>query len=185
MQFPGAMQINHTGQREGVCDGRLKCGQGQGKLAAGGVPGNADAFEVKRSQTAFLECAHGGVCAADVFKGARPSASTIAHAPVFHIPGGNADLLQSFAQVAAINQVVLRPPVSAMNKEDGGKRTFAFRYADICKLVLIMPVGHAHVSVWRFGGENVFALHGSPSITKLEQFRVCKIYNSEITNSKS
>jgi len=46
-----------------------------------------------------------------------------------------------------------------MYEEHGRKWAFAFGYANIRKLVFVVTIGHADISVRWFNCENVFALH--------------------------
>src|SRR6267142_583872 len=101
-------------------DGMLKRGETESKMAAGGVSGDADPFEVEPGDGIIFVFAQCTVGAADVLKGSGPSAAGIAHATVFDVPGDDASFLERVAKMPGVSQVVLGAPVAAVNEEDDG-----------------------------------------------------------------
>ena len=148
-------------------DGMLKRGETESEMAAGGVSGNAELCDVEPRDgiiSVFAQCT---ISAADIFKGSGPSATGIAHATVFDVPGGDAGLLQCVAKVSGVNEVVFGAPVAAMNKEDEGMRAFASRNANVDELIWVLAVREAQIRLRRSLFQDGFALHAEQYRTAL------------------
>src|SRR5262249_16202258 len=99
------------------------------------------------------------VRAAQVFKRARPSTAGISHATVLNVPCSNANLLQRIAEMAGVDQVILRAPIAAGNKQENWMWSFCRGQTHVNKLVFVLAVWNAQVRIRRLLGENGFALH--------------------------
>ena len=150
-------------------DGMLKRGKAERKVAAGGVSGDAELFEVEFGERIILVRKQSTVGAADVFKCSGPSAAGIAHAPVFDVPRGDAGLLKRMAKMPGVSQVVLGAPVAAVNKEDDRMRAFSSWNANVDKLIWVLPVSEAQIGIRRLLFQDSFTLHA-------EQYRTADTF---------
>src|SRR6185437_13825353 len=98
-------------------DGMLKRGKAERKVAAGGVSGDAELFEVEFGERIILVRKQSTVGAADVLKCSGPSAAGIAHSPVFDVPRCDARFFERVAKMPGVSEVVFCAPVSAVNEK--------------------------------------------------------------------
>jgi len=150
-------------------DGVLKRGKTQSEMAAGGVSGNAELFEIEPRDGIIFVFAQCSVSAADIFKCSGPSTAGIAHATVFDVPGCDACLFERVAKMPGISEVVFGAPVSAVNEENDRMRAFARGNANVDKLIGVLAVRKAQIGVRRFLLQNGFALHGEKYRTALRK----------------
>src|ERR1700716_639741 len=93
---------------------------------------------------------------ANVLKRTGPSATSIAHPPVFDVEGRDARRSQRFAQVSGVREVVLRPPKAAVDVQQNRVRSLGARETHFEKLIRVGTVGCTLVG-WRLRvAENVF-----------------------------
>jgi hypothetical protein len=85
----------------------------------------------------------------------RPSTPRISHPPVLQIRGSNPLRRQRRAQMPHIPQVVLRPPISAMNRDRQPMRPLALRHPQIHKLIRIAAISHTSIRRRRSQTQNV------------------------------
>src|SRR5438309_8091668 len=97
-------------------DRALKRRKAQSQMAAGGMSGNAEPFEVEPGDGIIFVFTQCTVSAANVRKCSGPSAARIADATVFDVPGGNTGLFQGVAKMSGVSEVVLGAPVSAVDE---------------------------------------------------------------------
>ena len=116
-------------------DGVLKRGKTQSEMAAGGVSGDAESFEIEPRDGIIFVFAQCTVSAADVFKRSGPSAAGIADATVFDVPSGDAGLLERVTKMSGVSEIVFGAPVAAVNKEDDWMRAFSGWNANVDKLI--------------------------------------------------
>jgi hypothetical protein len=142
-----------------VGDGMLKRGEAKSQMAAGGVSGYAELFEVEPSDGIIFVLAQCAVGAADVLKCSGPSAAGIAHATIFDVPCGDAGLLERMARVSGVSEIVFRAPVTAVNKEHDWMRAFASGNANVDELIWVLAVRETQIRLGRFLFQDGFALH--------------------------
>ena len=167
MQLPGAAQIEHASERKHMRDGTLKRGETESKMAAGGVSGDAELFQVEPRDgiiSVFAQCT---VSAADVLKGSGPSAAGVANATVFDVPGCDAGLFERMAKMSSISEIVFGAPVAAVNEEDDWMRAFSAGDANVDKLIWILAVSEAQIRLRRFLFQDSFTLHAEQYRTAL------------------
>ena|SRR5215831_12035499 len=148
-------------------DGMLKRGEANSKVAAGGVPGDAKSFQVEPRDGIIFVLEQSTVGLADVLKCSGPCAAGIAHATVFNVPGCDAGFLEPVAKMSCISEVIFGAPVAAVNEEDNRMRTFACGKANVDKLIWILSVRKAQISLRRFLFQDGFALHAKQYRTAL------------------
>jgi len=61
--------------------------------------------------------------------------------------------------VSGVSEIVFRAPVTAVNEEDDGMRTFAGGNANVDKLTWVLAVREAQIRLGRFLFQDSFALH--------------------------
>src|SRR6476620_395620 len=123
MQFPGAPEVHHAGERNHVSHFALVGGKAQRKLTARRVSHDQTSLPIK--SVWFLDVRQMMVRADDVLNTSWPSAAGISHAPVFDIPSSEPRLGQGGAKVPGVFQVVAGAPKSAVNERDHRVWTFA------------------------------------------------------------
>lgn len=143
-----------------MCDGMLKRGEAESKVATGGVSSDAEFFEIEPGDGIIFVFAQCPIGAADVLKCSGPSAAGIAHAPVFSVPGCYAGLFERVAKMPGISQVIFGTPITAVNEEDNRMRAFARGKANVNKLIGVLAVREAQIGLRWFLLQNGFALHG-------------------------
>src|SRR5579862_1303463 len=82
---------------------------------------------------------------ADVVQGAGPTTAGLADAAVFEIPGGESGGSEGGAEMAGVAEIVGGAPVTAVQENDGGVRTFVFGDAEVAELIGVGAVGDAGV----------------------------------------
>jgi hypothetical protein len=98
--------------------------------------------------------------AVDVFKRPRPTATGIAHTPIFHIPCRHADSSQSGTEMASVSEVVPGAPEAAMKEDyERVKALLIVRSPKIAKLLWIRPVMQTFIGFWGRQSQNTFATH--------------------------
>jgi hypothetical protein len=140
-------------------DGMLKRGEAERKVAAGGVSGDAELFEIKFGERIIFVREQCAIGAANVLKRAGPSAAGIAHAAVFDVPSRDAGFFERVAKMSSVSQVVFGTPVAAVNEEDDRMRAFARGKTNVNKLIWVLPVRKAQIRIRRFLFQDGFTLH--------------------------
>src|SRR6267142_3340600 len=95
----------------------------------------------------------------NVAKRTGPATASIPDAAVFDVQGRDASSSEGRAEVAGVDEIVLRPPEASVDDESGGVSTPTAGNAQICKLVRIFAINDASVSGWRGFSQDVFAGH--------------------------
>src|SRR5438309_2083571 len=96
-------------------DGMLKGRETESQMAARGVSGDAEPFEVETGNGIIFVFTQCTVSTADVLKCSGPSAAGIAHATVFDVPRRDAGFLERMAKMSGVSEIVLGAPVAAVN----------------------------------------------------------------------
>ena len=111
-------EVDNTGERDHMPQGRLMCGQAQRQLPARRMSHHYQAVRVDMKPGRFL--LHEPAGGADIGKRAWPSTARIADAPIFDIERCQTRRAQSFAEMPSMGQVVLCTPISTMDVEQAG-----------------------------------------------------------------
>jgi hypothetical protein len=157
LQVVGPAQIgdrcerNHAAKRD-----RFLSGKPQNKVAARGVPGCGDALQIKPMLSRDPGKVRGS--RSNVVKRPGPSAARISDAPVFKAPGRNAIIGQRRAEMPGMLQIVTRPPIAAMNHNDGRMRTPSRRQSQLAELEFVWAISNTNPGRGRRKIEN--ALRG-------------------------
>src|SRR5947209_3396141 len=97
----------------------------------------------------------------NVVQGSGPSSPRISDPTILKVPGCNAGLFERCAKMSGVQQIVLRLPESAMDKNQEGMRSPSGGYAQIPELNLIGAVGNTRVSLRSGELQNILRRTGS------------------------
>jgi hypothetical protein len=156
MKIEGALEIDHSSERDRASDRWFMRGEAKRQLSSGGVAHHNNPFWVElivacdlRKKTAAID---------NVFERRGPSAAGISDAAVFDIPGGASSLRECRTQMAGVKEVVLSPPISAVDVHHHGNGHFlSFCWKPkVAELVRVRTVSKAIIGRGRAQGEDVF-----------------------------
>src|ERR1700690_2251069 len=132
-------------------------GQAQGQLASGGMSHHDQSVQVDLEAGMLLQ--QKTVGRANVLKRPRPSTADVAYAPVFNIEGSEAGGAQRFAEMSAMSQAVLRPPIAAVNVDQNCVRGLCAWQPRFEELIGIGAIRYALIETRLRLAENVLGEH--------------------------
>jgi hypothetical protein len=160
-------RIDNAGEGDRGAEGQCRPrGREQGELPARGMPHDDEAFEVERVSAGQL--AHVLDRCRGVLEDGGPATPGVAKPAVLDIPGGDPVGGEVSTEVAGMDQVVDRLPVTAVDHHDERVRAAAGRQPQIAELQRLRPVDEPHVRGRRRGlGQDVGADPGRHGVTSL------------------
>jgi len=157
MKLVGALQVNHSGERNSPGQARLMSREAKRKLPASRVTHHDDPFCVQVMGCGALHKKMIG--GTDIGKRARPCPAFIAHAAVFEVGRGQTFCGESAAEVTGVIEVVFGAPEAPVDVDDEWIRRLAFsggrRQTQIKELVQIRAIRNARISGWCWQRKNV------------------------------